>query len=157
MKLSAFKQHLSTHAEKPVGFVFDDGEFIPGHFHVTEVGHVVKAFIDCGGTVRKVAHVQLQIWLGTDEDHRLTAGKLARIVDLAKPLIPSDDLAVEVEYEGCVISQYTLKGASVVEGQIVFQLADKHTDCLAKEACGIEAAGTAKAGSGCCGSSTGCC
>lgn len=157
MKISAFKQHLVTHTEKPVGFVFDDGDFIPGHFHVTEVGHVAKNFIDCGGTVRNVAHVQLQVWLGNDEDHRLTAGKLAKIVDLAKPLIPSDELAVEVEYENCVISQYTLESASVIDGQIVFQLGDKHTDCLAKEACGIEAAGAGRKGEGCCGGPTGCC
>ena len=157
MRLSVFKQHLATHADKAVGFVFDDGESIPGHFHVTEVGHVAKNFIDCGGTVRNVAHVQLQVWLGNDDDHRLIAGKLSKIIALANSLIPSDDLDVEVEYEDCVISQYTLVDASVADGKIVFQLGDKHTDCLAKEACGIEAAGTAKAGSGCCGGSTGCC
>lgn len=157
MKLSAFKQHLIAHADHPVGFRFDDGDFVPGHFHVTEVGHVAKNFIDCGGTVRSVAHVQLQVWLGNDEEHRLTAGKLAKIVDLAQPLIPSDDLAVEVEYEDCVISQYTLEGASIIDGQIVFQLGDKHTDCLAKEACGIEAAGAARKSEGCCGGSPSCC
>ena len=76
MKLSAFKQHLLNHPQQPVGFVFDDGDFIPGHFHVTEVGHVAKNFIDCGGTVRSISSVQLQVWLGSDEHHRLTAGKL---------------------------------------------------------------------------------
>ena len=157
MKLNEFKQHLAAHADKPIGFAFDDGEFIPGHFHVTEVGYVTKNFIDCGGTVRNVEHVQLQVWLGSDDDHRLTAGKLAKIIELAKPLLPSGDLDVEVEYEGCVISQYTLESASVLDGQLVFQLGDKHTDCLAKEACGIEAAGTANKGAGCCGPSTNCC
>lgn len=156
MKLSIFKQYLLANADKQVGFAFDDGEFVPVHFHVTEVGHVAKNFIDCGGTVRNVAHVQLQVWLGSDDDHRLTAGKLAKIVELAKPLIPSDDLDVEVEYEACVISQYTVDAASNFDGQIVFQLGDKHTDCLAKEACGIEAAGAANSGSGCCGG-TSCC
>lgn len=151
MKFEPFKQQLDAHAASPIRFVFDDGEFIPDHFHVTEVGHVTKNFIDCGGTRRSASHVQLQVWLGNDEDHRLTAGKLARILDLARPLIPSDDLDVEVEYEGCVISQYTVDGAGLKEGQLVFQLGDKHTDCLAKEACGIEAAGSGKAGgSRCC-------
>ena len=156
MKLRDFKEHLLTNPAGPVGFVFDDGEFVPSHFHVTEVGHVAKSFIDCGGTVRNVAHVQLQVWLGHDDDHRLTAGKLAKIIELAKPLIPDEDLDVEVEYEGCVISQYTVGGASHVDGRLVFQLGDKHTDCLAKEACGIQPAGSATAGSGCCGGSS-CC
>lgn len=154
MNLSDFKNHLHSSADKQVGFVFDDGESIPTQFHVTEVGHVTKNFIDCGGTVRSAAHVQLQVWLGNDEDHRLSAGKLAKIIDLAKPLLPSDDLDVEVEYESCVISQYTVESAAVVDDQIVFRLGDKHTDCLAKEACGIEAAGAAKGASGCCGGSS---
>lgn len=156
MNLRALKQHLELNAEKPVGFIFDDGDYVPGHFHVTEVGHVAKSFIDCGGTVRNVATVQLQVWLGNDEHHRLTAGKLAKIIELAEPLIPSDDLEVEVEYEGCVLSQYTVDNASAIDGQIIFRLGDKHTDCLAKEACGIDPAGKASAAAGCCGGSP-CC
>ncbi len=157
MNLNAFKQHLRASADKQVGFVFDDGESIPAHFHVTEVGHVTKNFIDCGGTVRTAAHVQLQVWLGNDADHVLSAGKLLKIVDLAKSLLPSEDLEVEVEYEGCVISQYTVDSAAVVEGRLVFQLGDKHTDCLAKEACGLAPAGLATGtSSGCCSSSS-CC
>lgn len=153
MKLSAFKQQLSTHPDQGIGFVFDDGELIPEHFHITEVGHVAKHFIDCGAAMRKVECVQLQVWLGNDKDHRLTAGRLTKIIDLAKPLLPSDELEVEVEYEGCVISQYTIEG-TLNTGRLLFQLADKHTDCLAKEACAIEAAGTASRS---CGGSTNCC
>lgn len=158
MKLTVFKAHLRRNPEQPVGFVFDDGEFIPASFHVTEVGHVAKNFIDCGGTVRNVSSVQLQVWIGNDEDHRLTAGKLAKIIDLAQPLIPSDDLEVEIEYENCVISQYTVDDVSAADGRVVFQLGDKHTDCLAKEACGIATAARpgASASAGCCGGSD-CC
>ena len=149
MNLSAFTQYLLAQPDRQIGFVFDDGELIPGHFHVTEVGHVAKRFIDCGGTERKVETVQLQVWLGNDEDHRLTAGKLAKIIASAQPLLPSNELDVEVEYEGCVISQYTIERALDAGGKLLFQLADKHTDCLAKEACGIEAAGSGRS-SGCC-------
>lgn len=157
MKLTAFKDLLVQHSEKLVAFVFDDGEFIPGNFHVTEVGYVTKNFIDCGGTVRNTAHVQLQVWLGNDEDHTLPAGKLARIIDLAQPLIPSSGLDVEIEYENCVISQYVVEDASAEDGKVIFRLGDKHTDCLAKEACGIVPAGAAGSAGGCCGGSTSCC
>ena len=30
-------------------FVLPDGDYIPAHAHVTEVGHLVRNFIDCGG------------------------------------------------------------------------------------------------------------
>lgn len=150
MKLTAFKQHLLTDGTNQVGFVFDDGDPIPAQFHVTEVGHVVRNFIDCGGTVRKVETIQLQVWLGEDTEHRLSADKLAKIIELARPLIPSDDLNIEVEYEGCVLSQYTIEGATLTEGQVTFRLGDKHTDCLARETCGLTPTGAA---SGCCGGS----
>lgn len=153
MKLHAFHAHLLAHPDRPVGFVFDDGDAIPEQFHVTEVGHVAKHFIDCGGTVRQAATVQLQVWVGEDSAHRLMAGKLAKIIELAKPLIPSDDLKVEIEYEGCVLSQYGVEAATDVDDRLTFHLGDKHTDCLAREACGLSPAGAAP---GCCGLS-GCC
>ena len=143
MKLSEFKAALSAHPESNLVFAFDDGDTIPAHFHITEVGHVVKNFIDCGGTRRTVESCTLQAWVSeTDKEHRLPPAKLGQILELARPLLPKEELAVEVEYEQCVISQYLVTGCEHKDGALRFILADKHTDCLAKEACGIE--------SGCC-------
>ena len=44
-----------------------------------------------------------------------------------------------------------IESAKSTGEKIVFQLATKHTDCLAKEQCGIESA------SSCCSAETGCC
>ena len=50
MKLSEIKTILDT---LPVlHFVLENGEQVPDHFHVTEVGQISKKFIDCGGTIR---------------------------------------------------------------------------------------------------------
>src|SRR5690606_13423763 len=124
-------------------------------FHITEVGHVTKRFVDCGGTLRSTESVQLQTWVSpNDPDHRLTAAKLTSILEIAaKSVLPSRDLDVEIEYEDCVVSQFGVSLAEQGDGVIRFHLADKHTDCLAKETCGIEpssSCGTeAKAGSCC--------
>lgn len=152
MILSEFKAALSAHPDSNLVFVFDDGDTIPADFHVTEVGHVVKTFVDCGGEKRVAESCQLQVWVAAnDPDHRLSAGKLASILELAREIVPSGDLPVEVEYEGCVISQYQVSGVEVRDGALRFTLVDKHTDCLAKEACGLE-------GANCCGGSgEGCC
>jgi len=99
---------------------------------------VTKRFIDCGGTRREASSCQLQVWLGSDADHRLTAGKLAGILELATPIIPSDELDLEVEYEACAISQYQVAAGEVRDDRLQIELASKHTNCLAKEACGIE-------------------
>lgn len=156
MNLSALKTNLRQHADLKVRLVLPDGDPIPAEFHVTEVGHVVKHFIDCGGTVRRVETCLLQTWVSDhDADHRLSAAKLAKILDLAAKVLPSDDLDVEVEYEPCCVAQYKVDHAEVVGDELRFQLAHKHTDCLAREACGLASAGE---GCGCgTGSEGGCC
>lgn len=151
MKLSAFTNALKAHPNLPLQFVFDDGDTIPPEFHITEAGHVVKKFIDCGGTVRTREACVLQAWVAEeDKDHRLSPGKLAAIIGLAKKVLPQEDLDVEIEYEGCIISQYTVESFEVKDGALRFSLADKHTDCLAREACGLDGCGCAPAGSAKC-------
>ncbi|MGH7945887.1 MAG: DUF6428 family protein [Opitutaceae bacterium] len=153
MKLSELKSTLRRNPDQTVRLILPDGDVIPAHFHVTEVGYVTKRFIDCGGTTRELATVQLQIWLGTDEAHRLTAGKLADILDLGRKVVPGEALEVELEYEDCSISQYLVETISVVDGVVQVMLGSKHTDCLAKETCGVEPSGASS--SSCCGG-TGC-
>ena len=98
-----------------------------------------KDFIDCGGTVRSASACVLQAWVAAnDEDHRLEAGKLGAILELAAKILPDPELAVEVEYEAPVISQFSVAGSEIASDAIVFQLENKHTDCLAKESCGLE-------------------
>ena len=47
-KLSDFKKHLSI--LETLTFVQTNGDLVPAHFHITEVGLITKQFIDCGGT-----------------------------------------------------------------------------------------------------------
>ncbi len=137
MKLGELKSTLAAHPEKAPRFVLPDGDYVPAHFHVTEVGHVTKNFIDCGGTIRKSETCVLQTFAADDVDHRLTADRLGAIVELGKNLLPHENLEVEVEYDCCVISQYPIKASEVSGEHLDFHLASKHTDCLAQELCGI--------------------
>jgi Family of unknown function (DUF6428) len=152
MKLSEFKKHLMANQELEMRFVLPDGDLIPLHAHVTEIGRVDKNFIDCGGTGRSSSNCTLQIWVAeNDEEHRFAPGKLAKVMDMATPLFRGDDLDVEVEYEDCSgLSQYPILSAELNDAALTFQLGSKHTDCLAKEACGLT---PAIPGAGCCGGS----
>lgn len=142
MKLSEFKNILLRAPSNSLRVVLPDGDVIPAEFHVTEVGHVAKNFIDCGGTIRSNQAVVLQTWVSdSDKDHRLTAGKLSKILDLSRKVVPSDDLPVEIEYEACAISQYPVAEVTIEASEITITLEEKHTDCLAKESCGVEASG----------------
>jgi hypothetical protein len=140
MNITELKAQLRAHPELNVSVRRPDGSPVPAHYHLTEVGHVTKKFVDCGGKFRSSESCVLQTHFGSprDDGHRLTAGKFAMILDLAKPILPSEELAVEVEYDAGVISQSPLESITVTGGSVQLHLGAKHTDCLAKEKCGTD-------------------
>ena len=159
MKLSQFACLLEAHPEKPFHLVLPGENIVPASFHITEVGHVTKKFIDCGGKLHTAQSCQLQVWLGHDTDHRLYAGKMAGVLSLArvKGVLPDgEDLDIEIEYENTVLSQYPVASWAVTDRAVVLHLMTKHTDCLAKESClpSLPMAGTDASSCGC---GPGCC
>lgn len=163
MNLTELKSGLQAHPDLNVLIALPDGGRIPAHYHVTEIGQVTKRFIDCGGTIRTSETCVLQTYFGSprDDGHRLTAGKLSHILDLAQLILSSGELPVEVEYEDGVISQFPLAGFTAGAGGLVLQLGLKHTDCLAKDRCGLggEADAAEETGRCCVGAAAGggCC
>ena len=138
MKLYELKSILREHPDANPRFILPDGDAIPAHFHITEVGHVSKRFIDCGGTLHDSRETcVLQTWAASDLEHRLNGATFAKILELGNAILPGDDLDVEVEYDCCVTSQYPIASAEVTAGRLDFQLEAKLTDCLAKEKCGL--------------------
>lgn len=132
MKLSEIKNKLQQ--LETIAFQLPNGELVPNHFHVTEVGKITKHFIDCGGTVRKEEVVNFQLWNANDYDHRLHPEKLVHIIELSEKTLGIEDLEIEVEYQGQTIEKFGLD----FDGTN-FLLTSKQTDCLAKYACGIPA------------------
>lgn len=132
MKLSEIKKHLAT--VEAVNFQLPNGTFVPEHFHVTEVGQIVKNFIDCGGTVRHETVTNFQLWNANDTDHRLKPKKLMDIIGLSEKVLGIEDSEIEVEYQAETIGKYDLD----FNGKD-FVLVSKQTDCLAKDNCGIPA------------------
>jgi hypothetical protein len=134
---------LAKHPGVKMHWMLPDQSFVPAHYHITEVGKVQKDFIDCGGTVRSATSCLLQVWVANDTDHRLETNTLASIMTVAEPLLATDELPLEVEYEDGVISQYPVAGMEVTPSGLLFSLGTKHTACLAPEKCGVD-------GTGCC-------
>ena len=134
MKLKDLKATLALHPDALPRFTLPDGDQIPAHFHITEVGHVAKRFIDCGGKLHdRKDTCLLQTWVADDYEHRLTAGRFARILQLGDLVLPHDDLEVEVEYDCCVVAQYPIASAEFTGEHIELQLGEKHTACLARK------------------------
>ena len=133
MKISEIKQALAE--VEAVNFRLPTGEYLPSHFHVTEVGLVSKHFIDCGGVERQEKVANFQLWEAGDYDHRLAPEKFLHILNLSERILGREDLDIEVEYQQATIGKFGL----VREGND-FVLTSKQTACLAQDACGIPAA-----------------
>lgn len=131
MKLSEIKKHLSELTT--IAFQLPNGDLVPNHFHMTEVGKVTKHFIDCGGTVRTEEVVNFQLWEANDYDHRLHPEKLVQIIELSEKKLGLPEADIEVEYQ----MKETIGKFNLDFDGSNFLLTSKLTDCLAKDNCGI--------------------
>jgi len=131
MTLNQLQRSLNNHPRSFPRFVLPGGDSIPAHAHITEVGHVVRSFIDCGGMTGKEEKAVLQTHVGADIDHRLQSDRLSKILDLGKRVMPTSGVPVEVEYDCCVVSQYPITEVrSEGENLFVF-LGRSQTQCRA--------------------------
>lgn len=151
MKISQIKDKLSKLDQ--IRFMLPNDELVPTHFHVTEVGRVHKHFIDCGGTIRNEEVANFQLWNADDYNHRLHPEKLLSIIELSEKTLGLPDLEIEVEYQAETIGKFGLDFDGVN-----FLLTTKHTDCLAKDNCGVPEPELAESSaSSCCTPGSGCC
>ncbi len=158
MLLSELKAKLET--SSTLNFKLPNGQLVPSHFHITEVGVLSKEYVDCGGTFRNEKKLTMQIWVAEDLEHRLAPSRFLKIIELSKPIIKDEDLEVELEYQGETIGKYQLGFDNGI-----FELLATKTDCLAKDKCEVpvvkqkfdlsdltvvDQGGSCSPGSGCC-------
>ena len=130
MKLSEFKTALDKVLQ--IEFILPNGEVVPSHVHVTEIGHLNKHFIDCGGIIREEQAINFQLFTSTDYDHKLEPEKLSSILEVSTRKLNLPDAEIEVEYQGRTVEKY---GLEFDAGR--FLLSSKMTDCLATDKCRV--------------------
>lgn len=150
---------LRQHKPQRVRIVLPDGDAVPSHFHVTEVGRMQKDFIDCGGTRRRTLNAQLQLLVATDFDHRLSSEKLLKIIEMSQPVLGNEPLPLTVEYGQKVAVVYQVSKVDADAQTVQLHLSTPQTGCLAADACGLapEEAGLLTVGASIRTLSTGCC
>jgi len=151
MKLSDLRAVLEEYPNTFPRFVLPDGDYISPHAHVTEVSHVARNFVDCGGVTGKSETVLLRTHVGQDTDHRLRSDRFAKILQLGERVLPHDRLEVEVEYDCCVVAQYPVSEVKPAGEHLDVILDKRHTQCLAQER------RKAAAADACCASEPACC
>lgn len=155
MNLVEVKQSLEQ-VEK-LYFQLPNGQTVPSHFHVTEVGSQTRNFIDCGGVQRQETKINFQLWVADDVDHSLQVDKLKKIISLSEQQLHLQNAEITVEYQG--ENTIELYGLEFQNGRFVLQPLE--TACLALDACGVPAekprvklselsAPSCAPGSGCC-------
>lgn len=142
---------LEANAKRFLRFVLPNGDYIPLHAHITEVAHVVRTFIDCGGQTGREERIVLQTHVGNDTDHRLRSDRFAKILRLGNQVIPSSDLDVDVEYDCCVVAQYPIAEARPAGDHLNLILQRGRTQCRPRERREFETT------SDCCAASAPCC
>ena len=135
MRVSELSQTLTDAPDATVRFRLPSGELAPAHAHVTEVARISKRFIDCGGTLREDSTCRLQTWVAEDYHHRLTAGKLAKILEKARLVLGDDDIDVDVEHDVGFVTQFPLQAARHEGAEVIMELQGRNTACLAPELC----------------------
>jgi hypothetical protein len=141
MNVSQLNHLLASNPDAALYVMLPGGEFVPDHFHITEIGRVHKQFIDCGGTRRESLSCVLQVWVANDTAHRLTSTKLSRIMKAGVGFV-EDDMPLVVEYGSETVASYPLGDVEVTPKGLLLVLGNKPTACLAMDKCVVE---------GCCG------
>ena len=159
MNLREFQSALASNSDNHLEFQFATGETLAAHFHVTEIGKVTKDFVDCGGTRRTTESCMLQTLVANDTDHRLTAGKLAGVLEKASVLGLDEEVEVEAEVQSDTIGIYSVEAVTepANNGTLRFRLAAKQTACLAPDKCKLDALPVLGASDEDCCGDTGCC
>ena len=157
MQLEELVKALRDNPGKGVTFELPNGDTVPAHFHVTEVGKMQKDFIDCGGNPRQNVSCTIQVWTADDVEHRLTTTKLYTIICKAAYFLTAT-MPVEIEYQQDALSMYTLAGLSVTDTDVNLYMLAKNTTCLAPDRCSISPEQFPQPGkkARCCGGSCGC-
>lgn len=155
MKLSEFKSKLEK--VEQLEFVLQNGQKVPSHFHITEVGMTTKQFTDCGNTFRIQKTATIQLWTSVDFYHRLDSKKVLEIIRSTDKMFEGEDLDIEVEFQQETVGKF---GLDFTNNQFV--LTNTKTDCLAKTSCGVVDKVKTKLSeltpeTSCCGTESNCC
>lgn len=154
MKLSEFKKHLEKTNEFQIQL--PNGNFVPKHFHITEMGIINKKYTDCGNTFREENYFTFQLWYSVDTWHQLTSEKVLKIISGIEKNTNVGDNDILVEYQ----DENTIGKFGLEFNGENFELTPTKTTCLAQDNCGIpteKIKKSLKELSSCCTPESGCC
>jgi hypothetical protein len=131
MLFQEFKQITQNNPAKEIKIYLPNGEIIPEHFHLTDIGTIAHNFIDCGGVVGSNSWVQIQLWVADDKDHRITTTTISKIITASEKILQnSDSEEIVIEYQHSdSATKYNVVNINVGDN-ITINLGVINTTCL---------------------------
>ncbi len=137
MNLAEFTSALSEQTSA-ISILLPTGAEVPAHFHITDVGVITHDMIDCGGQHSTTQHVQAQLWLGEDTEHRMSAKTLSGILGASQSIFDKfagiESAPVHIEYQlNSTISKYMVESVESGCCGVTIHLSNVHAVCLELE------------------------
>jgi len=150
MKLYEICAKLDMSKDAKLLFKLPSGDLIPEHFHVTEIQSITKNVFYCNQTTSVEESTNFQLWVYTDEDHRITAKKLLNIISKSNFMTDKD---VYIEHDEITLGRYAIDNIESKEGYLIFKLEKVRATCADPAYCLREK----KANEASCCAGKGCC
>jgi len=162
MKTNEFLSLLKEHPSKSLLFEYKSGHFVGANYHITEIKNITIDSVDCGAGTDFWKETIIQLWESPEEKDMgeyMSAYKALGIlskVDAIKPMEKEVEVKFEYSNSGFHTAQLFVNAYEVNGNQLIMKLGVEHTDCKAKETCGVPVTAGAEENNSCAPES-GCC
>ena len=139
MLVRDFIQTIQQNPSKPLLFLYDDEQIVPGGYHVTEIKNAQFDTIDCGNSLHTWREVILQVWLPDEvaaDAAPMSTDKFAKIWSIVDSRIPlNTEAEIRVEYGNAaqLTAVYHVDALQDTPEGLVVKMAPPRTLCKPRE------------------------
>lgn len=162
MKTNEFLSLLKDHSSKSLIFEYKTGKLVGANYHITEVKNITIDAVDCGANTDFWKETIVQLWESPKEIGKrdyMSAYKALGILNRVDGIKPMEkDVEVKFEYSNSDFhtAQLFVNDFEISDDNLIIKLGVEHTDCKAKDECGVpmevgvQEDNSCAPGSGCC-------
>ncbi len=134
MLTKEFMDLLDSNRGKELIFEYEENQFVPASYHITEVKNLYYESVDCGGFAREEHQTVVQLWVSEKEKkdrHMETqkAFKIMKLVDDVKPLRQDTEIFFEYGRGDLRTSNYSVERADIQDSKVVLKMYVEPTAC----------------------------
>ncbi|WP_420641670.1 DUF6428 family protein [Candidatus Leptofilum sp.] len=139
MLVRDFIQTVQQHPDKPLRFLYDNNQIVPGGYHITEIKNAQFDTIDCGNSLHTWREVILQLWVPDNiepDAEPMASSKFAKIWSIVNGRIPlNQEAEIRIEYGSSqrLTAVYHVDELQNTPEGIIVKIAPPRTLCKPRE------------------------